>query len=80
MTREEQETIFRYDANRGAVRIWTADKVTVRKLAKKGVSARKTSQMDGVDSGWWFEVPYSAFRWSVNLKPRKTRGSGFKQC
>jgi hypothetical protein len=74
MTREERETTVRYDATRGEVRLWTADPVTVRKLARKGVRPVKTATTKGVETGWWFQVPYRAFRWSVNLKPRSRGG------
>lgn len=77
MTREEQETVFRYDALRQVVRIWTADRVTAKKMAKKGASACRTTVANGVETGWWYEVPYRAFRWSVSLKPRS--GGGFKK-
>jgi len=77
MMREEQETVFRYDATRNVVSIWTADKVTARKMAKKGVSTLRTTATSGVETGWWYEVPYKAFRWSINLKPRS--GGGFKK-
>ena len=65
MTREEQETVFRFDANRAEVRIWTADKVVLRKLAKRGVTPYRSSTTEGVESGWWVRVPYKAFRWSI---------------
>lgn len=77
MTREEQETVFRYDATRNVVSIWTADRVTARKMAKKGVSACRTTVASGVETGWWYEMPYRAFRWSISLKPRSK--GGFKK-
>ena len=57
--------MYRFDANRAECRIWTADKVVLRKLGKRSITPYRSSTTEGVESGWWVRVPYKAFRWSI---------------
>jgi hypothetical protein len=71
MTRAEQETVVRWDEAEQIVHIWSASRVTWRKMARLGVApSKETTEADGTPSGKWFQVPFSRFRWGLKRRGR----------
>lgn len=67
-SREEQETIFRFDGNRDTVNVFTAYPAVKRKLDRLGFAPRKVSTMAGEEVGWFYHVPYGQFRWGLKRR------------
>ncbi|MFQ5946328.1 MAG: hypothetical protein ACE5NC_08775 [Anaerolineae bacterium] len=64
MTKQEKETILRFDAERDEVHIFTADPPVHRKVEKVwGVKPWRISVLDGKEVGWFYRVPYGQFSW-----------------
>jgi hypothetical protein len=78
MTKEEKETIIRFDATKEKVSIWTAQPSVVNKLAKRGLTPWKTSTREGRPVGWFFATPYWSLTWTIRTKKRTPTGGGFK--
>jgi hypothetical protein len=66
----ERETVFRWDAHKDAVRLFTAAPTVCRKLCRAGYRPERVSVVKGRGQGWFFTVPYADLRWGV--RPRKT--------
>lgn len=65
LTKEEQETTIRFDANLVSVSIFTAYPPSMRKLVRSGQRPYKVNKLGSTESGWFFQVPYSQFRWGI---------------
>ena len=77
-SREEAETVIRWDRATDTVTIWTADPVTIRKVAKCGHEPVSVSRRrDGQVRGYEFRIPHDQFRWRAK-KRAVGPGSGFK--
>jgi hypothetical protein len=72
MTREEQETIFRFDAEKREVSIFTAYPSAKLKIERQGYPPWKVSRDDGRAVGWFYKIPYAEFKWRVT-GPGKAR-------
>lgn len=73
MTRDEQETVFRFDATPGGMAsVFTASPAVSRRLRLRyGLIPKKISKTKGSESGWFFEIPRAAFRWRIQMTPRR---------
>jgi len=65
-SKEERETVIRFDETKADVEIWTASPVSARRMARAGVRPyRTTSAADGEKTGWFFRVPFDDLRWRL---------------
>lgn len=64
-TKSEQETILRFDADKGLVNVYTAWPPVVRKMTRKGYTPSQVSTIQGKPRGWFYRIPFKEFRWSV---------------
>lgn len=76
MTRAEQETTIRWDAEEQIVHIWSAQPKVWRRMVKLGVrESRPASTMEGKPVGRWYTVPLDRFRWGVRRAGGKRAGN-----
>jgi hypothetical protein len=68
LTRDERETIIRYDANHNVVEIWTADPAVNRKMAKAKQTPFRVVTIDGHEASWSYRVAYDMLKWRVAPK------------
>lgn len=72
LTRAEQETVIRWDAEERVVWVWTADPSTLRKLHRLGLAHfTEARRKDGGLHGREYRIPLADFRWG--LRRRSTR-------
>jgi hypothetical protein len=65
-TRTEQETVISWDRAADQVRLWSADPVTWRKLARLGfVPVRETHGSGGGVTSRFYTIPLNRFAWGV---------------
>jgi hypothetical protein len=72
MTKAEQETILRWDADGDFVSVFTAHRPTMRKLARAGYQPYRVNTRHGREDGWFYRVPVGELRWRVGAR-RPTR-------
>jgi hypothetical protein len=68
MTKDEQETILRWDAEANVVSIFTAYPPTMRKLTRAGYQPYRVNMRGGRQDGWFFRVPVGELRWRVGAR------------
>ena len=64
-TRNEQETVLRWDEDEKLVHVWSASPVTWRKLARLGIEPHRETRRDGQLTGRFYRVPLARFRWGL---------------
>ena len=65
-TRDEQETIVRWDEATQAVHVYSASPRTWRRAAKLGLVVAREVRQDGVITGRFYApVPLAKFRWGL---------------
>lgn len=70
MTREEVETIIRWDKTNSPGSFYTADRGEAKKLERVGLRAVEVDKgPDGKPRGWTFDVPRSWLR--VRVRPKR---------
>lgn len=67
-TREEMETTIRFDGLRQEVHLYTAYAPMKRKIERKGARPYKVARNGGTETGWFYRIPYRAFRWSLKAQ------------
>lgn len=65
LTRAEQETIIRWDAEEPTAYIYSADPKTWRKMVRLGIAIHKETTMAGKPSGRFYCVPLARLRWRI---------------
>ena len=74
LTREEQETVIRWDREDPDVHIWSANPVVWRRMARLGIAPVRETTVAGKPAGKFYTLPVSQFRWGVKAR-RKSSGS-----
>ena len=73
MTRHEQETIIRFDAEKAQVNIFTAYAPARARIERRGYAPHRISHLNGREVGWFYRLPYAEFKWRVTGAGRATR-------
>ncbi len=64
----ERETTVRWDDHRDVVSLFTASPVVNRKLRRAGYTPSRVSTVKGVESGWFYRIPYADLRWTARVR------------
>jgi hypothetical protein len=72
LTREEQETVIRWDREDPDVHIWSANPAVWRRMERLGISPVHEAATAGKPTARAYTLPLSQFRWGVKGRRRSS--------